>query len=113
MRISDWSSDVCSSDLLLLDGAADRQQADRCRRIAAVAPGRCRGGGGKAAEIEAVVEQVNAVGSLGQDAQVPGAEGSAGDQPAHLGQLLALLPVRHCPDVLRVRRGAPDTRTVV
>src|SRR3546814_20623292 len=82
-------------------------QADRCRRFAAVAPGRCWGGGGKAAGIEAVVEQVNAFGSLGPAAQVPGAEGSAGDQPAHLRQLLALLPVRNGPDVLRVRRGAP------
>src|SRR3546814_12247826 len=38
MRISDWSSDVCSSDLLAVESAllagADFEQADRFRRLA-------------------------------------------------------------------------------
>src|SRR3546814_3336277 len=32
MRISDWSSDVCSSDLFRHSGAASRDQPDRRRR---------------------------------------------------------------------------------
>src|SRR3546814_7668682 len=38
MRISDWSSDVCSSDLLVLaarDGEALEAVAERCRRAGA------------------------------------------------------------------------------
>src|SRR3546814_10212984 len=41
MRISDWSSDVCSSDLEAVGLArAERQQADRCLRRGAE-PGQC------------------------------------------------------------------------
>src|SRR3546814_16932642 len=42
MRISDWSSDVCSSDLLLPDRADGRGGA---AHQAAVRPALCRGGG--------------------------------------------------------------------
>src|SRR3546814_9708555 len=44
MRISDWSSDVCSSDLLFtVDGGADG--LDVARRVAEVAPGWLVAGG--------------------------------------------------------------------
>src|SRR3546814_16418717 len=35
MRISDWSSDVCSSDLILGEPAGDRLAVDAFRRLAA------------------------------------------------------------------------------
>src|SRR3546814_10956651 len=33
MRISDWSSDVCSSDLLMLDALCDHRQSDGVGQI--------------------------------------------------------------------------------
>src|SRR3546814_19761928 len=35
MRISDWSSDVCSSDLLLAQGVGDQGQVDAQAQVAA------------------------------------------------------------------------------
>src|SRR3546814_11233366 len=49
MRISDWSSDVCSSDLV--DAGADRGQRARAAAQAALA------GGGKAVIIGAIGQQ--------------------------------------------------------
>src|SRR3546814_19882017 len=42
MRISDWSSDVCSSDLWLFARAADAVEHARQRNIVDVVPGRLR-----------------------------------------------------------------------
>src|SRR3546814_3330710 len=39
MRISDWSSDVCSSDLLAMTRAAAIEYADRNIRVNALCPG--------------------------------------------------------------------------
>src|SRR3546814_15652201 len=39
MRISDWSSDVCSSDLQLVDNAIDASPADRSVQLVAAGEG--------------------------------------------------------------------------
>src|SRR3546814_2793343 len=46
MRISDWSSDVCSSDLVARGGSRPRCRCTRCRRAAARCAA-CRVLGGK------------------------------------------------------------------
>src|SRR3546814_21138782 len=52
MRISDWSSDVCSSDLLAaaLDGALEKQMAPMITHLGSIQQGidKIRGGGGEA-----------------------------------------------------------------
>src|SRR3546814_13620183 len=37
MRISDWSSDVCSSDLLIIDPAHQRQRLEAALELVAIA----------------------------------------------------------------------------
>src|SRR3546814_7533681 len=44
MRISDWSSDVCSSDLLRIGKVAGDPAANKCRRIDQRENIHCRGG---------------------------------------------------------------------
>src|SRR3546814_16758381 len=78
MRISDWSSDVCSSDLVGRQGPAVRR-----RPAAAVAIGLLRGRVEDARQVARLVHQRRAV-AVAPDLQAPAGGGAAGVE-AHLG----------------------------
>src|SRR3546814_18651491 len=76
MRISDWSSDVCSSDLLRADDRLVADRAARGRQFAAAGFQRVSGGGVDAHRLGA-----DAADDAGCDEQVEdGADGEAADQ---------------------------------
>ena len=86
---------------------ADRQQDDRIGGVAAVAH-RPRGGGlGKAREIEAVIDERDALRVGRQRAQMLGAGLRAGDEPGRSRSFSRFSHVGNRPDVLGVGRAAP------
>src|SRR3546814_15946894 len=68
MRISDWSSDVCSSDLKGLEGRERRQALAHARHIRPIfAAGKpCRGGRGHGAAVTSQAFRVDAVAEAGR-----------------------------------------------
>src|SRR3546814_6311109 len=72
MRISDWSSDVCSSDLHREAGVRQRHAVRRARQVARAAP----------AFGKRHTQQLHAVGPLDEGAdEEPGGEAESGDRP--------------------------------
>ena len=65
------------------------------------------GAGGKAREIEPVIDEMDLSRRVGERAQIVEVGARAGDAPRGVGELSAKLPFRRRPDVLGVRRERP------
>src|SRR3546814_19875252 len=79
MRISDWSSDVCSSDLLGGEGEDDVEIADRKQvGLAGLEPGACGGAlASGAVPVPATVVRDPPVAAVGTGLDVPAESGGA------------------------------------
>src|SRR3546814_18355656 len=93
MRISDWSSDVCSSDLGGLRVGGDARQAGSEQRLIGGGFGAPRAGDGQHGFVEIDTARVGRSGGAGGEAE-PGREEQGGFHGHHPGSFLVSIVVR-------------------